>query len=71
MAARQKALIWNWAHSFIEGFEDQIVGHNIGEEFDINVTFPEAYHAPELAGKAAVFAIKVNGITAKRTARTE
>ena len=53
------------SHSFIEGFEDQIVGHNIGEEFDINVTFPEAYHAPELAGKAAVFAIKVNGITAK------
>ena len=53
------------SHSFIEGFEDAIVGHNIGEEFDINVTFPEAYHAPELAGKAAVFAIKLNAITAK------
>ena len=53
------------SHSFIEGFEDAIVGHNIGEEFDINVTFPEAYHAPELAGKAAVFAIKLNSITAK------
>jgi len=53
------------SHSFIEGFEEAIVGHNIGEEFDINVTFPEAYHAPELAGKAAVFAIKLNAITAK------
>ena len=53
------------SHSFIEGFEDAIVGHNIGEEFDINVTFPEAYHAPELAGKPAVFAIKLNGLTAK------
>ncbi|MBQ8734269.1 MAG: trigger factor, partial [Anaerotignum sp.] len=53
------------SHSFIEGFEEAIVGHNIGEEFDINVTFPEAYHAPELAGKPAVFAIKLNAITAK------
>ena len=53
------------SHSFIEGFEEAIVGHNIGEEFDINVTFPEAYHAPELAGKPAVFAIKLNSITAK------
>ena len=53
------------SHSFIEGFEDAIVGHNIGEEFDINVTFPEEYHAPELAGKPAVFAIKLNSITAK------
>ena len=53
------------SHSFIEGFEDAIVGHNIGEEFDINVTFPEAYHAPELAGKPAVFAIKLNSITGK------
>jgi len=53
------------SHSFIEGFEDAIVGHNVGEEFDINVTFPEAYHAPELAGKPAVFAIKLNALTAK------
>lgn len=53
------------SHSFIEGFEDQIVGHSVGEKFDINVTFPEAYHAPELAGKAAVFAIELKGITAK------
>lgn len=53
------------SHQFIEGFEEQIVGHSIGEKFDINVTFPEAYHAPELAGKPAVFAIELKGITAK------
>jgi len=47
---------------FIPGFEDQIVGHNIGDEFDVNVTFPEDYHAEELKGKAAVFACKLNGI---------
>ncbi len=33
------------SHAFIEGFEEQIVGHNIGDKFDVNVTFPEAYHA--------------------------
>ncbi len=53
------------SHAFIEGFEEQVVGHSIGEEFDINVTFPEVYHSAELAGKAAVFAIKLNSITAK------
>lgn len=53
------------SHSFIEGFEEQIIGHNVGEEFDINVTFPEEYHAPDLAGKPAVFAIKLNAIKAK------
>lgn len=47
---------------FIPGFEDQIVGHSIGDSFDVNVTFPEKYHADELAGKAAVFAVKLNGI---------
>ncbi len=47
---------------FIPGFEDQIVGHAIGDEFDVNVTFPEEYHAAELAGKAAVFKVKLNGI---------
>jgi len=47
---------------FIPGFEDQIVGHSIGDEFDVNVTFPEEYHADELKGKAAVFAVKLNGI---------
>ena len=48
--------------SFIPGFEDQIVGKNISEEFDVNVTFPEDYHAKELAGKAAVFKTKLNAI---------
>ena len=49
--------------SFIPGFEEQMVGMNIGEEKDLNVTFPEQYHAEELAGKAAVFHVKVNSIT--------
>ena len=51
--------------NFIPGFEDQIVGHKAGEEFDINVTFPDTY-TPELAGKAAVFAIKVNEVKEKQ-----
>ena len=45
---------------FIPGFEEQIAGHNIGDEFDINVTFPEEYGADELAGKEAVFKIKLH-----------
>ncbi len=49
---------------FIPGFEDQIIGHSIGDEFDINVTFPEDY-APELASKAAVFKIKLHEIKVK------
>ena len=49
--------------SFIPGFEEQMVGMNIGEEKDLQVTFPEQYHAEELAGKAAVFHVKVNSIT--------
>ncbi|MBO7295848.1 MAG: trigger factor [Clostridia bacterium] len=49
--------------SFIPGFEEQIAGHTIGEEFDVNVTFPEDYHAAELAGKASVFKTKVNAIS--------
>ena len=48
---------------FIPGFEEQVVGKEIGSEFDVNVTFPTEYHAPELAGKAAVFHCKLNGIT--------
>jgi len=51
------------SHSFIPGFEEQMVGMNIGEEKDLNVTFPEQYHSEELAGKAAVFHVKVNAIT--------
>ncbi len=50
--------------SFIPGFEEQIIGHVIGDEFDIDVTFPEEY-AEELAGKAAVFKIKLHEIKAK------
>ena len=50
---------------FIPGFEDQVVGMNIGEERDINVTFPEEYQAKELAGKAAVFHVKLNSISYK------
>jgi len=50
------------SHQFIPGFEEQMVGMNIGEEKDLNVTFPEQYHAEDLAGKNAVFHVKVNGI---------
>ena len=54
------------SHTFIEGFEEQIVGHNIGDEFDVSVTFPEQYHEKSLAGKPAVFAVKLHGITMKQ-----
>ena len=50
---------------FIPGFEDQVIGMNIGETKDVNVTFPENYQAEALKGKAAVFAVKLNGIQAK------
>ena len=49
--------------SFIPGFEEQIVGKSIDEEFDVNVTFPEEYHAADLAGKPAVFKVKIHAIT--------
>lgn len=49
--------------SFIPGFEDQIVGHSIGETFDVNVTFPESYHADDLAGKPAVFHVTLHAIS--------
>lgn len=50
--------------SFIPGFEDQLIGHETGEEFDINVTFPDEYSPdPDMAGKDTVFAIKINAIT--------
>ena len=51
--------------SFIPGFEDQLVGAKVGDELDVNVTFPEQYHAEELAGKPVVFKVKVNGIREK------
>lgn len=50
---------------FIPGFEDQIVGHNAGEDFDINVTFPDEYQVKELAGASAVFKIKLKSISKK------
>ena len=53
------------SHSFIDGFEDQMIGMNIGEEKDLNVTFPENYGEKSLAGKAAVFHVKLNGISEK------
>lgn len=53
------------SNTFIPGFEDQLVGAKIGKELDVNVTFPEKYGAKELAGKAAVFKCKVNGIKVK------
>ncbi|MBQ6893145.1 MAG: trigger factor, partial [Clostridia bacterium] len=48
--------------AFIPGFEDQIIGKKIGDEFDVNVEFPAEYHAEELAGKPAVFKVKLNGL---------
>ncbi len=48
--------------NFIPGFEEQVAGHKIGEQFDVNVTFPEEYHAKELAGKAAVFKTTIHKI---------
>ena len=54
------------SHSFIEGFEEQMIGMQIGEEKDLNVTFPEKYHEKTLAGKPAVFHVKVNGISVKK-----
>ena len=50
---------------FIPGFEDQLIGANPGDDVDVNVTFPEEYHAPDLAGKPALFKVKVHSITAK------
>lgn len=50
---------------FIPGFEDQMLGHKAGDAFDVKVTFPEEYHAKELAGKDAVFAIKLHELKIK------
>ena len=54
------------SNTFIPGFEDQIIGHEIGTEFDVNVTFPEDYQAEELQGKAAVFKVTVKKIEEKQ-----
>ncbi|MCI9361623.1 MAG: trigger factor [Hungatella sp.] len=53
------------SHSFIDTFEEQLIGKNIGEECEVNVTFPEEYHAKELAGKPAVFKVTVKEIKMK------
>ena len=50
------------SHQFIPGFEEQMIGMSLGEEKDLNVRFPDEYHAEELKGKDAVFHVKVNGI---------
>ena len=55
------------SNSFIPGFEEQMVGMEIGEEKDVTVTFPEEYHAEELAGKEAVFQVKVSALKQKET----
>lgn len=56
------------SHSFIDNFEDQIVGHKKGDEFDVTVMFPENYGAENLAGKPAIFKVKVNSIKRKEEA---
>lgn len=53
------------SHTFIDTFEEQIVGHNTGDKFDVNVKFPEEYHSEELKGKDAVFAVEVKEIKFK------
>lgn len=54
------------SNTFIPGFEDQVIGMNVGDEKDINVTFPKDYHAEDLKGAAVVFKVKVNEIKVKR-----
>lgn len=53
------------SHSFIDTFEDQLIGKNTGDEVEVNVTFPEDYHAADLAGKPAMFKVKINDIKEK------
>ena len=53
------------SHTFIDNFEDQLVGKNAGDEVEVNVTFPELYQAADLAGKPATFKVKINEIKAK------
>ncbi|WP_042275984.1 trigger factor [[Clostridium] dakarense] len=59
------------SNSFIPGFEDQLVGKKAGEEVEVNVTFPEEYHAENLAGKAVVFNVKVNDVKVKELAELD
>ena len=53
------------SNSFIDNFEEQLIGKSVGEEVDVNVTFPEEYHAKDLAGKPALFKVKINEIKKK------
>ena len=53
------------SHSFIDTFEEQLIGKNIGDETEVHVTFPTEYHAAELAGKPAMFKVKINEIKVK------
>lgn len=53
------------SHSFIDTFEDQLIGKNIGDDVEVNVTFPAEYHAAELAGKPATFKVKIKEIKMK------
>lgn len=53
------------SHSFIDNFEEQLIGKNVGDDVEVHVTFPEQYHAQELAGKLAVFQVKIHTIKAK------
>lgn len=62
--AEQQTLVLG-SGAFIPGFEDQIAGHSAGESFDVNVTFPEDYHAEELKGKDAVFAVTLHEVQEK------
>ena len=59
------------SHSFIDTFEDQLVGKKAGEEVDVNVTVPAEYHAPELAGKPALFKVKINEVTTKELTKLD
>ena len=53
------------SHTFIDTFEDQLIGKNVGDDVDVNVTFPDQYQAPKLAGKPALFKVKIHEIKAK------
>lgn len=54
------------SHTFVPGFEEQLIGKNIGDNVDVNVIFPEDYHSEELKGKAALFRVKINSIKEKQ-----
>ena len=54
------------SHSFIDNFEEQLIGKNAGEDVEVNVTFPEEYQAKELAGKPAVFKVSIKEVKEKQ-----